>query len=342
MNVLARCALALAIAVLGPPSPGVAQTPPAAAMISACRFANGVTIAPCRVTYRAFGRLNAAKDNVVLVPTWLLGRSEDWIGFLGPRGIVDTTRHYTIVVDALGDGHSQSPSNTPVFQRRGFDALTIGDMVESQYRLLTERFGLTRIHGVVGASMGGMQALEWAVRYPTFASHIVSIIGTPRIGAFDRVLWSTLRMEIDNGVRTGVPIDSTWLQLARVEALTMRTPRGINQVSPDSMAREVAASAKGYRTAWPLQDYRAALGAMVRHDVSTPYGGSLATAAARVRAKVLLVYSWDDHMVTADAGAQWGPLVRADTVSISSSCGHLIFLCETQRVGDAVRTFLAQ
>jgi homoserine O-acetyltransferase/O-succinyltransferase len=215
-------------------------------------------------------------------------------------------------------------------------------MVESQYRLVTERLGLTHLHAVVGISMGGMQALEWAVRYPTFVAHIVSISGTPRLGAFDRVLWTTQRAELDNGVRASLLPDSIWLQLARIAALTFRTPRGTNQVSADSIGRRIAANAKQSRATWQLQDYRAHLGAALRHDVSATYGGNLAVAAARVRAKVLLVYSWDDHVVTADEGALFASSVRADTAAIASTCGHMMFLCEAPRVASTVRAFLAR
>lgn len=334
----ASAVLSLAVA----PRDTSGQAPPSVTTISACRFANGVTIAPCRIAYRASGRLNAARDNVVLVPTWLLGRSEDWIPFLGPTAFIDTTHFHTILFDALGNAHSQSPSNTAPDFRHGFEALTIADMVKSQYALLTERLGITRLHAVVGASMGGMQAFEWAVRYPDFVNRIVPIIGSPRIGAYDDLLWTSLRSAIDDGLRGGLSPDSIWVQLARIDALTARTPRGVNAVSLDSMRREVAASAAGYRSAWPLEDYRAQLGAMIRHDVSADFGRDMGTVARRVRARTMMVYSWDDHMVTAEEGVAFGRLIGADSTVISSPCGHLMFLCESGKVGEAVRAFLAK
>ena len=177
---------------------GQAQVVP----VGRCQLAGGGTISDCRVAYRSFGQLNAARSNGVLIPTWLLGRSEDWISFLGPRGYVDTTQLYVIVVDALGNGRSSSPSTVPTQERPAFRGLTIGDMVVSQHRLLTEHLGISHLHAVVGFSMGGMQALEWAVRFPTFLDMAVPIAGTPRIGAFDRLMWTTMLAEIEAATRS--------------------------------------------------------------------------------------------------------------------------------------------
>jgi homoserine O-acetyltransferase len=188
--------------------------------------------------------------------------------------------------------------------------------------------------------MGGMQAFEWAVRYPSFAEKVVSIIGTPKVGAYDRLLWTTLRSAIDQGLRYTLPPDSIWLQLARIEALHLRTPTGVNQSLPDSLLAEINRTARAYNASWSLDDYRAKLGAMIRHDVSAPFGGNMKAAAARVKAKMLLVYSSDDHMVTAGEGINFGGIVDAEMIEIPSLCGHLMFLCETEKVSAAVRDFL--
>ena len=78
---------------------------------------------------------------------------------------VDTTRHHVIIIDALADGHSSSPSNSAV-GAVAFAGLTIGDMVEVQHRFLTEHLGLQHARAIVGISMGGFQVFEWAIRYP--------------------------------------------------------------------------------------------------------------------------------------------------------------------------------
>ena len=125
-----------------------------------------------------------------------------------------------------------------------------------------------------------------------------------------------------------------------MEALFSKTPIAVNLVSPDSIAREVAAFADNYRNSWKLEDNQAQLGAMIRDDVSAPYRGDMKTAASRVKAKMLLIYSRDDHMVTAGEGEAFGKLVKAEMMDIPNQCGHLMFLCEIEKVGAAVRDFL--
>ena len=58
-------------------------------------------------------------------------------------------------------------------------------MVEAQHRLLVEHLNLARLHAVIGISMGGTQAFEWAVRYPTFVEVVISIMGSPQLASFD-------------------------------------------------------------------------------------------------------------------------------------------------------------
>ena len=321
----------------------LAQTvpPPIVASLGDCRLSTAAVLPNCRVAYRAYGRLNATRDNVVLIPTWLLGRSEDWLPLLTAEPLVDTTRFYVIVVDALADGLSSSPSNTAPGARAVFRDLTIGDMVESQYRLLTERLGIRHLRAVMGFSMGGMQAIEWAVRYPSFVDRIVPIAGTPRVGAFNRLVLTAMLDEIADGRRAGIPPDSLWPRLARTEMLFVQTPIGLNARGADSVAHDIEANARNYRV-WDLDDYAAQIAALRRYDVTADYGHDMGRAAARVRAPMLAVYSWDDHMVSPDTMAEFARIVGADTLSIASTCGHVMVFCEQKRVSTATRAFIAR
>lgn len=320
-----------------------AQTPappPSLASLGTCTFASGATVHNCRVAYRTFGRLNAARTNGVLVPTWLLGRSEQWIPLLGPDGLVDTTRFFTILVDALGNGLSSSPSNSSAADRAAFHDLTIGDMVESQYRLVVEHLKLPRLHAVMGISLGGFQSFEWAVRYPTFMDVVIPIVGSPRIGAYDHTVWTMQMSQLKSARSHGIPADSSWTQIARIIEIFGQTPRALNDSSAAAADRDVEAVAQFFRQSWKLEDFEAQLGAALGQDVSARFGGVMTRAAAQVRAPMLIVFSWDDHMVTAEPAIAFAKLVRADTLSLHSKCGHGSPGCEASSVNPVVRRFL--
>ena len=318
-----------------------AVPPPTIASLGTCALESGGRIPDCRIAYRVYGRLNANRSNAVLIPTWLLGRSEDWIELLGPTKLVDTTQFFVILVDAFANGNSSSPSNT-AGGRAVFRKLTIADMVEAQHRFVVEHLKLPRLHAVVGHSMGGMQAFEWAVRFPTFVDAVVPMSGTPRLAPYDKLEWSVSLSAIENGRAAGMSDDSVWTQVSRLVELFLRTPSAVNTESSDSVAAWVRSRAADLRRTWSLDDYAAQLEAMLRHDVSARVGHDMARAAQEVRAPMLIVFSWDDHMVTAGPAAAFARLVHADTLSLASACGHAAVGCESARAGAAVRAFLSR
>jgi homoserine O-acetyltransferase/O-succinyltransferase len=336
-----RAAISVALATI----PAFAQSPssipaPRTASLGICRLSTGATIQPCTVTYRTFGPLSAARDNVVLIPTYFAGRSEDHFFMLGTY--VDTTRYHVVIVDALADGSSASPSNTRA-GRSAFEGLTIGDMIDVQHRFLSEHLGLPGVRAVVGISMGGFQALEWAVRYPTFMDAAVPIVATPRPTAYDRLIYDTWRRSAEALDLPSVDIDSAWMQASRLEALFMKTPRSVNDAGDAALARSVHEMAAAYRTAaWSLADYAAQLRAVASHDVSARFGGDMARAAAAVKARLLLVWSPDDMLVDPRPAEAFARLAGAETFAVPSPCGHAVYSCEADRIGQHVRAFIAR
>ena len=119
---------------------------------------NGSTIENFKISYTTQGTLNADKSNAILMVTAIGGNHHRIDYLIGPGKALDTDKYFVICTDAIGNGLTSSPSNSQTQANVGFPEFNIRDMVNSQYRLVTEHFGITKLVTVVGASMGGMQA----------------------------------------------------------------------------------------------------------------------------------------------------------------------------------------
>jgi homoserine O-acetyltransferase/O-succinyltransferase len=163
----------------------------------------GETLRGCKLAYRTHGQLNAARDNAVLVTTWFSGTGkvmEDV--YVGPQHALDPTQYFIVIVDQIGSGLSSSPHNTPAPQNAAnFPAVRIGDDVNAQHRLLTEAFGITQLALVFGASMGGQQAYEWAVRYPSMVKRAAVVAATARNTFHDFMFTETLMEAVTSDPR---------------------------------------------------------------------------------------------------------------------------------------------
>ena len=101
------------------------------------RLENGQEIKNLKLGYRTAGGLNAAKSNAVLFPTWFTGTTKDLVDFVGPGKLVDSSKYFVILVDALGDGVSSSPSNSREQPHMRFPRINMRDMVRAEYELAT-------------------------------------------------------------------------------------------------------------------------------------------------------------------------------------------------------------
>ncbi len=143
----------------------------------------GGTICACKLAFATFGKLNAARDNAILIPTWYSGTSKIMEQvYIGQGRALDPDKYFIIVVNQIGSGLSTSPHNTPPPGGMGnFPHVRIGDDVRAQYKLVTERFDLKSLALVVGGSMGAQQTYQWAVRYPDMGSAPRRSPAPPRI-----------------------------------------------------------------------------------------------------------------------------------------------------------------
>ena len=298
------------------------------------RFHSGQSLPSVRIGYRTLGALNAAKSNAVLFPTWFGGRTEALLPHAGPGKMLDTEKFFVIFADDLGNGVSTSPSNT-----KGMPAFTIGDMVESQYRLLREKFGISRLHAVIGISMGGMQAFDWAVAQPGFAARIVPIIGTPKQSTPDLLLWQAQLWAIEAAVANGADPQTAMPAVQAMHNFALRTPEYAAEHQPAAeFAQLQQTMKKSAATGLHPLDWASQLRAMMGQDIG--HGKPLQEAAGRVRAKMLIVVATEDHMVNPKSSLDFARIGGHETLLLKSNCGHMAIGCEAGRLAEIVRNFL--
>ena len=145
------------------------------------RTDSGATLPQARVVYGTYGRLNAARDNAILLPSHYLADHRGYEWLIGPGKALDTTKVFLVATELFGNGHSSSPSNTPEpFHGPRFPVMTIRDNVAAVHQLLTQDLRITHLRAIIGFSMGAQQAFQWAVSYPTFADRLVATSGTAK------------------------------------------------------------------------------------------------------------------------------------------------------------------
>jgi homoserine O-acetyltransferase/O-succinyltransferase len=150
-------------------------------VIANFRTESGVTLPEAHILYGTYGRLNADKSNVVLLPSHYMANFHGYEWLIGPDRALDPDKLFLVATELFGNGRSSSPSNTPEpLHGPRFPVTTIRDNVEAVHRLLTEELKVTHLRAIVGFSMGAQQAFQWAVSYPAFAGRIVATSGTAK------------------------------------------------------------------------------------------------------------------------------------------------------------------
>ncbi len=309
-----------------------------------CKLANGRQIDDCFLGYRTWGKLNEQQSNAILFPTWFSGNSGNIANFVGADKMIDPAKFFLIAVDALGDGVSSSPSNSSDQHGTHFPVFTIGDMVDAEYRLATEVMHLKHLHAVMGISMGGMQTFAWMVKYPTFMDVAVPIVGSPRLTSYDLLLWQAEveAAQDDPMFQGGNYSEKPKLPLVEfIHTMNLTTPPNYARTTTrdDYEQKQEEYYRKGILP-FDANDWLAQLEAMIHQDVAG--GGSMEATAKKVKAKVLIVVSAQDHMVNPQPALDFAPLVHAQTLVLESDCGHLAPGCESAKMYPMVKAFLEE
>lgn len=168
---------------------------------------SGRILEPYDITYETYGTLNEDKSNVIVICHALTGSHhcagtyEDdtkagwWDGLIGSGKAIDTERYFVICSNVIGSCFGSTGPISPKHShdepyRYKFPVITIKDMVKAQ-RILFDRLNIHRVYAVIGGSMGGMQALSFAIHYPNFAQKIITMAATyatqPWAIAFNKV-----------------------------------------------------------------------------------------------------------------------------------------------------------
>ncbi|HSB26867.1 MAG TPA: alpha/beta fold hydrolase [Pyrinomonadaceae bacterium] len=310
------------------------------------KLENGEVIRDCRIGYRTFGKLNETKSNAVIFPTWASGITEYLKGSIGPGKLVDSNRYFVIAVDALGNGVSSSPSNSKQQPRMSFPNFTLRDTVNTQYQLVSRVLKLSHVKAVIGISMGGMQAFQWLVSYPDFMELGIPIVGSPRLAPYDLLLWQS---QLD-----GIMYDPNWnngeylVNPARIPeyefgALLLTTPDHFNrEMTREKVLDELRKAREAKGGGFDANDKVRQVQAMMALDVAAPYGGSMAQAASRIKAKVFVVVAKFDHVVSPGPAIELAQLIKARVLVLEGDCGHIATSCEANKLNPAVDEFLRQ
>jgi homoserine O-acetyltransferase/O-succinyltransferase len=305
------------------------------------KLVSGDMIKDCRIGYRTYGQMNAVKTNVVVFPTWFGGTSEEIARYhIAPGKTIDPTKYYVIVIDALANGVSSSPSNSVQQHGVAFPKITIRDMVESQHELLTKALGLKHVHAVMGISMGGMQTFQWAVSYPEFMDVLIPIVGTPQQTSYDLLLWNTELDQIRSdpeyqggNYKVSPPLPT----VAHLHQLNMTTPENrVKEISPAQFGKFYF----GQQISNDANNTVRQLEAMIGQDIAAQFGGSMEKAAEASKAKMLIVVATQDHMVNPVSAMRFAELKKAELLKLTGDCGHVAPGCEGGLMSPAVEKAL--
>ncbi|TAM67530.1 MAG: homoserine O-acetyltransferase [Microbacteriaceae bacterium] len=353
--------------------------------LGAFQFEGGGSLPYIRVAYETWGRLNAAQDNAVLVLHALTGDSHVigepssghptpgwWGGVVGPGLAIDTDRWFVVAPNMLGgcQGTTGPASLAPDGYEWGprFPFTTIRDQVAAQAGL-ADAIGISRWAAVIGGSMGGMQALEWAIEYPERVENL-AVIAAPPYSTADQLALNSVQVEAiqtDPLFRGGHYYEAAdgdgphrGLALARRMALlNYRSASELNARFLRTWQSELNPLGQGGRFAvesyldfhgnkftrrFDANSYITLVEAMNSHDIGRGRGG-IARALERVTARTLVVGIDSDRLFPVEGQATIaadisGNIDGDSAALISSPFGHDAFLIENDAIGTQLRRLL--
>jgi len=353
---------------------------------------SGVTLKQVKVGWEAYGTLNADKSNVILVPHFFSGTSHAagkykaddklpgyWDYLIGPGKAIDTNKYYVISVDSLVNLNAKDPNvvttgpasiNPATGKPYGmaFPLVTIRDFVEVQ-RALIDSLGITRLHAVMGASMGGLQTYEWAASYPDRVGRIVPVIAAadpgPWLTAWLNVWASPIlvdpnwnkgdyygRAEPVEGLKTALKIVSLhanhWLWAEKTIGGGWAAEGKDPLAAFDNRYKiETTLDAAGAARA-AVSDANHFLYLVKANQTFVPGGArTAAEGLKKIKAPTLLLYAPGDQVFAADWVRATGEAIRSNGVpveaaEIGGNFGHLNGVLALKPLEAKITEFLAR
>lgn len=328
------------------------------------------------LVYETYGELNETASNAVLICHALSGNhhaagvhsADDrkpgwWDVCIGPNKPIDTNRFFVVSLNNLGgcDGSTGPLSDNPeTGQPYGpdFPTVTVRDWVRSQ-RMLADQLGISRFAAVIGGSLGGMQALQWAIDFPDDIDHAVLIASAARLStqniAFNKIARSAITSDpaFHNGrYREHDTVPSDGLQVARMlghvtylsdDALAQRFGREIKSGDPDS-GREVEFQIESYlqyqgesfSQRFDANSYLLMTRALDLFDPAADFADDLVETFKRTRCRFLVMSFSTDWRFSADRSREVADAAIAAGCDVShaiidSPHGHDSFLLPVPR-----------
>jgi len=344
--------------------------------VGAVELEAGGRLPEVTVAYETWGRLNEARDNAILVEHALTGDSHVsgpagpghatpgwWDGLIGPGCPFDTETHFVVAANVLGgcQGTTGPSSTAPDGRAWGsrFPFVTIRDQVRVE-ALLSDLLGIDRWSAVLGGSMGGMRALEWAVTHPDRVATAIILASTAYATA-EQIAWCQPQLlairsdpefhggdyyEHGAGPQTGLGIARRIAHVTYRSELELHDRFGrLQQGSEQPLGGGGRYAVESYLDhhagkiagRFDANSYLVLTEAMNSHDIGRDRGG-VAAALRRVAGRLVVVGVDSDRlypMRLSDEIASAAP--RAESFTVTSPYGHDGFLIETEQVGSILQ-----
>ncbi len=351
------------------------------------KLESGRSLSELTIAYETYGVLASGRDNVILVCHALTGdahaagyhdasQSERgwWDQMIGPGKGIDTRFYHVICSNILGGckgttGPSSINPETGKPYGSLFPAITIGDMVNAQ-RILLEQLNITRLAAVIGGSLGGMQVLEWAIRYPETPARCICIASSTALAA------QALAFDIVG--RNAIISDPDWqggdyYGTGRLPARGLSHARKIGHItylSTEMMTRKfgrerradaTAGNEPDLRSNFQIESYLDHQGAklvkrfdansylhitraMDEYDLVEQFG-SLEFAFDPIKSKFLVVALSADWLFPPEQSVQIANALlrsgkRVSYCKLHAPHGHDGFLVDIENLSDVIRSFL--